>query len=233
MKLAKRIVFTPNFNANTSDLYVEHLVEFEWVPGLAMSQQQKSVKNLHNAAKSELHLESILEVSTRSTDVIGRKLSAFNLMLSFEGAKVSVEELYQASKVFEGGGPFTDLIGLGALNAKRDPRIKESGNLIAFQFEGTPFPLVDSPNFYDWLYVKALSENDELRAEVVSIQAFTDIAFNQSTLKPKKGKSFNSQARSISIWRTLASGDGIKGFLEKFPLDERLPEVVVSQETLF
>ncbi len=231
--MAKRIVFTPNFKPNTTDLYVEHLVEFEWVPGLAMSQQQKSVKNLHDAAKSELDLERILEVSTRSTDVIGRKLSAFNLMLRFGEAKVSVEELYQGSKVFEGSGPFTDLIGLGALNAKRDPRIKESGNLIGFQLEGTRFPLSDSPNFYDWLYVKALSENNDLHAEVSSIQAFTDIAFNQSSLKPKNGKSFNSQARSISIWCTLASGDCIKSFLEKFPLDEQFPEVVVSQETLF
>ncbi len=211
--MAKRIVFTPNSNANTSDLYVEHLVEFEWVPGLAISQQQKSVKNLHEAAKSELHLESILEVSTRSTDVIGRKLSAFNLTLSFEGAKVSVEEIYQASKVFEGGGPFTDLIGLGALNAKRDPRIKESGNLIGFEFEGTPFPLVDSPNFYDWLYVKAFSENHELHSEVSCFQAFTDIAFNQSTLKPKKGKSFNSQARSISIWCSLSKQGIVQSFI--------------------
>ncbi len=203
MTLAKRIVFTPNFNESTNELFVEHLVEFEWVPGLAMSQQQKSVKNLHAAAKTQLKLDNILEVSTRSTDDLGRKLSAFNLKLVFDGAKVSVEELYQGSKVFEGGGPFTDLIGLGALNAKRDPRIKESGNLIGFEFEGTLFPLVDSPNFYDWLYVKALSENHELHSEVSCYQAFTDIAFNQSTLKPKKGKSFNSQARSISIWYTL------------------------------
>jgi hypothetical protein len=231
MTLAKRIVFTPNLKPNTTDLYVEHLVEFEWVPGLAMSQQQKSVKNLHEAAKSELHLESILEVSTRSTDVIGRKLSAFNLMLSFEAAKVSVEELYQASKVFEGGGPFTDLIGLGALNAKRDPRIKESGNLVGFEFEGTPFPLADSPNFYDWLYVKAFSENHELHSEVTCFQAFTDIAFNQSTLKPKRGKSFNSQARSIAIWCSLSNFGNIEQFTNNF---STTPEKTGNnQESLF
>ena len=211
--MAKRIVFMPNLNSDTSDLYFEHLVDFEWVPGLAISQQQKSVKNLHDAAKAQLKLENILEVSTRSKDDLGRKLSAFNLMLGFEGAKVSVEELYQASKVFEGGGPFTDLIGLGALNAKRDPRIKESGNLIGFQFNGDTFPLVDSPNFYDWLYVKALSQITDLHPEISSYQAFTDIAYNQSTIKPKRGNSFNSQARSISIWCTLSRQGTVNSFI--------------------
>jgi hypothetical protein len=231
MTLAKRIVFTPNFNANTSELFVEHLVEFEWVPGLAMSQQQKSVKNLHAAAQAQLKLENILEVSTRSTDDLGRKLSAFNLMLSFEGAKVSVEELYQASKVFEGGGPFTELIGLGALNAKRDPRIKESGNLIGFQFDGASFPLADSPNFYDWLYVKALSENKHLHSEISPYQAFTDIAFNQSTLKPKKGKSFNSQARTISIWCAIAAQGSVQNFIQN--VDDMSEAKKDIRETLF
>ena len=231
MTLAKRIVFTPNFNADTSDMYLEHLVEFQWVPGLAKSQQQKSVKNLHDAAKAQLQLENILEVSTRSTDDLGRKLSAFNLMLIIEGAKVSVEELYQASKVFEGGGPFTDLVGLGALNAKRDPRIKESGNLIGFQFNGDTFPLADSPNFYDWLYVKALSKNKNLHEEIGSYQAFTDIAFSQSTLKPKEGKSFNSQARSISIWCTLSKQGNVNSFMQN--LDDLGKTKNLLPETLF
>jgi hypothetical protein len=231
MTLAKRIVFTPNFNADTSDLYLEHLVEFQWVPGLAMSQQQKSVKNLHAAAKSQLQVESVLEVSTRSTDDLGRRLSAFNLKLRLNGLEVSVEEIYQAAKVFENGGPFTDLIGLGALNAKRDPRIKESGNLIGFQFNGVRFPLADSPNFYDWLYVKALSENNDLHAEIRFYQAFTDIAFNQSTIKPKVGKSFNSQARSISIWSTLESQGNVQSFIQKIDKLTDLPKF--SSETLF
>lgn len=229
--MAKRIVFTPNFNSDRSDLYFEHLVEFEWIPGLAISQQQKSVKNLHAAAKTHLHLENILEVSTRSTEDLGRKLSAFNLELTLDEFKVSVEEIYQASKVFEGGGPYVDLIGSGALNAKRDPRIKESGNLIGFQFKNASFPLADSPNFYDWLYVSALAENEELHAAINSFQAFTDIAFNQSTVKPKEGKSFNSQARSISIWCTMSKQGNVLRFVHN--IDELSEVKKFPPETLF
>ena len=231
--MAKRIVFMPNLNSDTSDLYFEHLIDFEWVPGLAISQQQKSVMNLHAAAKTQIQVENILEVSTRSKGDLGRRLSAFNLKLGVNGLELSVEEIYQASKVFEAGGPYVDLIGLGALNAKRDPRIKESGNLIGFQFNGVRFPLADSPNFYDWLYIKALDGIPDLFEKIKKFDAFTDIAFNQSTLKPKKGGSFNSQARSICMYVTLGSRGDTQEFIKNFPGDIKGAQNKQISDTLF
>jgi uncharacterized protein DUF6977 len=39
---------------------------------------------------------------------------------------------------------------------KRDPRLRESGRLIAFEFDGVSFPLEPKTVFYDWLYVTFL-----------------------------------------------------------------------------
>ena len=40
--------------------------------------------------------------------------------------------------------------------AKKDPRIRESGKLIGFDFEGKEWPLEPKTAFYDWLYASSL-----------------------------------------------------------------------------
>lgn len=50
--------------------------------------------------------------------------------------------------------------------------------------------------FYDWLYVKALSQHPGLASEVVNFAAFSDIEFN-----PKK--SIDCQARSVALFISL------------------------------
>ena len=64
-----------------------------------MSQAKKSIRNLHAEAVKQIGLTKILEVSTRSEEVLGISLSAFNL--PFEDKSFSVESAYQSSKVFE------------------------------------------------------------------------------------------------------------------------------------
>ena len=49
---------------------------FEWAGGFAVSQKQKNVKRLHSALG-----KSCLEISTKSLNPLGYKLSAFNLKL--------------------------------------------------------------------------------------------------------------------------------------------------------
>jgi len=105
--MASRIIFLPNFNSD-GELFSERLVTFDWVPGIAISQAKKSIRNLHEAAVQQIGSTRILEISTRSEVILGISLSAFNL--PFEGRNYSVESTYQASKVFEKGGPYLDLI---------------------------------------------------------------------------------------------------------------------------
>lgn len=68
-----------------------------------------------------------------------------------------LEMAFQGSKVFAAGGPFTDIYhAKDSRDAKRDPRLKESGPLIGFPFENVNFPLGPKTAFYDWLYINSL-----------------------------------------------------------------------------
>lgn len=51
-----------------------------------------------------------------------------------ESKSFSVETAFQGSKVFEKGGPYVDLLNGTSRDAKKDMRLKESGNLIEFLF---------------------------------------------------------------------------------------------------
>lgn len=199
--MANRLVFLPTAPGQRN-LYVERLVTFEWVPGLAISHRTKSVQNLHRAAKEQLELKALLEISTRSQDQLGVRLSAFNLPIEIDGTEVSVEVAYQSSKIFENGGPFLDLLKSSSMEAKQDLRLKDSGSLIGFMFEGVRWPLNPTPNFYDYLYIRGLMKSP-LAEKLADYEAFTDVAFSQSTLEQNTKKSFNCQARSAAIYVSL------------------------------
>ena len=201
--MAKRMIFTPTA-LSEPNLFNEILVDFTWVPGMAISQGQKSVSNLHTSAIRIQGINTILEISTRSLDPLGLAMSAFNLNLLQDGRKYPVEAVYQSSKVFRDGGPYLDLLSASSLDAKRDLRLKTSGDLIGFSFESQIWPISSAPNFYDYLYIRALLEN-ERRIELNKFDAFSDLAFNQITIKPKMGKSFNCQARSAAIYISLTN----------------------------
>lgn len=199
--MANRIVFLPNV-ISENELFQEKLVTFEWVPGIAISQAKKSIRNLHEAAGDQLGLTKILEISTRSEEILGISLSAFNLQ--FENKNFSVESVYQSSKVFEKGGPYLDLLNLSAKEAKTDVRLKNSGLLTGFRFEGEDFPVASAPNFYDYLYIRSLITFAD-RHLLKTYDGFTDIAFSQTSLVYKNKRAYNCQARSTAIFCTLIS----------------------------
>lgn len=193
--MANRPVFIPRLSS--LQLVEEVSVEFKWHAGMAASQKQKSVDELHHSARAALGLAGILEVSTKSKESLGRALSAFNLeMQGCEGGQISVEVTYQASKVFEMGGPFIDLLDRNSYEAKSDERLKNSGQLLHFSNRGDFWPLQPPTAFYDWLYISALVSNTALSNAVKEWDAFTDIEFN-----PKR--SLNCQARSVALFCSL------------------------------
>lgn len=170
-------------------------ITFEWHAGFAVSQAQKSIRSLHQSAQRQGY-SPVLEVSSKSPDQIGVALSAFNLQLKHDRMELSVECAFQGSKVFSHGGPYVELYTATSRDAKRDPRLRESGPLIAFEFIGTRFPLQPTTAFYDWLYLTALVQNPRLAAQVLDYRGFTDIAFNPE-------KSWNCQARSVALYVAL------------------------------
>ena len=169
-----------------------------WYGGFALSQAQKNVNELHNCFLKMYPDLKILEVSSKSTDELGIKLSAFNLKkyVPSLNKSVPVECVFQAGKVFENGGPYLDLLEALPKDAKRDERLRNSGKLIAFEFEGKRYPTYPLTEFYDSIYIEALNENKELAKQVIKYDAFTDIAFN-------KEKSINCQARTCAKFKTM------------------------------
>ncbi len=195
--MAIRNVFKVSDN---KEKYVEKVdIEFKWYPGLAVSQKQKSIKELHHNYKKLYINDNVLEVSSKSEDELGIKLSAFNLLIKTKDERIfSVESAFQSSKKFELGGPYIDILDKTSKEAKKDPRLKNSGKLIAFEFYKKKWPLEPKTLFYDWLYIRALYKNEELSKEILQYDAFTDIEFNPE-------KSINCQANSAALFVSLSN----------------------------
>ena len=200
--MARRPIFIPLVDGKR---YVRELyVNFTWHPGFAKVQKQKSIRDLHEMARQQYKLKSILEVSSKSEQALGVKLSSFNLTFTTKlGRVLTVEAAFQGSKKFRGGGPYRDIFGMAPRDAKRDPRLRNSGPLKAFSFYGVEWPLQPMTAFYDWLYINALLRNEELAKEVTDIEAFTDIEFNHE-------KSINCQARSVALYCALYHADKLE-----------------------
>lgn len=201
--MAQRPVFVPFRRAPFVDVYP---VEFEWNGGLSVSQKQKNVAALHRAFARRFPQRRVLEISSKSLQPEGVALSAFNLTLAVPALErqVPVECVYQGGKVFAAGGPYTDLYTASPKDAKRDPRLKSSGALRSFFFDGQTIPARPETAFYNWLYIRALLEHEELAACLMEYDGFTDIAFN-----PNKG--ISCQAQAAAVYVSLAR----KGLLEQ------------------
>lgn len=178
-------------------------IEFAWNPGFAPVQKKKNIAALHEAAKAK-GFSKLLEVSTKSEEKLGQRLSAFNMPIELDdGSKITIECAFQGSKVFEHGGPYTDIYRGTSREAKKDERIRSSGKIIGFRFEGFEIPSEPKTAFYDWLYARALAPHREFLSRFDTYDGFTDIEFNPE-------KSINCQARSCALFVSLVR----KGLLE-------------------
>ena len=172
-------------------------VKFTWFAGLSKAQKQRSLASLHESFLRKFPDRRVLEISGKSTQPLGVALSAFNLKWRRPEGEFTVENLYQAGKVFSGGGPYTDLLTVSPRDAKRDERLKTSGRLTGFRMGEESFPLVPASLFYNWLYLNALHSQPALAAAVMEYDAFTDIEFNPN-------KSVSCQAQAAAIYVALA-----------------------------
>lgn len=191
--MASRPVFIP---LNEADHLVKELTfEFRWNSGFAPIQKKKNVLALHEVAKIK-GLFPLLEVSSKSEELLGQRLSAFSLKIETEIGPISIESAFQGSKVFERGGPYTDIYGKDSREAKRDERLRTSGKLIGFTYFEMKWPLVPKTAFYDWLYLTALKPHQEYLKRLFEFKGFTDIEFNPE-------KSINCQARTCALLVSL------------------------------
>lgn len=197
--MANRPVFMA---AGDPDHLVKEIpVSFAWNPGFAPVQKKKNVAAMHEAARDK-GIYRLLEVSTKSDAKLGQRLSAFNLKIETPVGKITIESAYQGSKVFRNGGPFSDIYGIDSWAAKKDERLKTSGDLVGFEYFGQKWPLVPKTAFYDWLYLSALEGHQDFLKCLFDFDGFTDIEFNPE-------KSINCQARTCALLVSLLKLDAL------------------------
>lgn len=191
--MAERPIFVPA--PDEPELVKEIYLPLKWHSGFARVQKEKNVVALHEAAAAAGY-SPVLEVSSKSAEKLGRHLSAFHLKVQRRSGEIPLESAFQGSKVFERGGPFTDLYAADAREAKRDPRLRESGGIVAFEFDDVRFPIEPRTAFYDWLYINAIYPHREWLKRLDRYVAFSDIEFNPE-------HSVNCQARSCALFVSL------------------------------
>jgi hypothetical protein len=195
--MAERPIFISTLDSD--ELVKEIYFQIHWYTGFARVQKEKNIEELHAAAALGGYRD-LLEISTKSKSERGRHLSAFHMTAKTEAyGAIKLELAFQGSKVFERGGPFTDLYLKGEKEigeAKRDPRLHNSGNLTAFRFEGFDFPLEPKTAFYDWLYISFLKNFRDWAPKLYAYGGFTDVEFNPH-------RSINCQARSCALFLSL------------------------------
>lgn len=189
-------VFMPRVNSD--NLVKTDMVRLERHVGFASRQKKKTINDLHQVIRKKYGFSHVLELSSKSGNKLSFLLSPLSLQLTDEhnGGQHSVENIFQASKVFERGGPFTDLLTAPPRQAKKDERLHRSGELIGYNDFGMEWGVEPLTIFYDWLYVNALKQNTQLHEQVMQYQAFTDISFN-----PKK--SIHCAAYSLALFVAL------------------------------
>lgn len=156
---------------STNDIenpFVKEEISFEWISG--MSYKQKCIRrdSLKKEIAKKYDINRWLEVSTKSDKDIGIKLSALNLELIMKTKTMTVEDVYQGSKII------------------RDGKIEgfRCGNSY---FENNPYGM-----YYDYIYMLALYQHPELIKQINDYIIFTDIEFN-----PNKSLNTQARAMAI------------------------------------
>lgn len=145
-------------------------IEFNWIKGMAYSQKCKRRDEFHKEISKIYGKDKILEVSTKSNQDIGIKMSAFNLKFKYNNITKAVEEIYQSSKIIE------------------------NDKIVGFKFEDITFENEPKGMFYDWLYISALLQHPQYFSDLNKYEVFTDIEFN-----PKKSYNSQARAVALFL----------------------------------
>ena len=207
--MATRCAYRARAITELSDkaLFDEELFAFPWLPGMSRAVKEARIRALHESIRAKYPDAEVLEVSTKSSNPLGVRLSAFNLRLPSVWGGGILESTYQSAKVYlnQWGDVFTQG-GLAALSpdlAKKGNSLQSDLTLAYFDFNGNQWPAHPDSLFYDFLFWVALWEQPKLLLALDEFDFFTDIEFNKSKLGFQVGKSFNSQAKSSALAKTL------------------------------
>ena len=214
-------VFMPRVNSD--NLVKTDMVRVERHVGFSSRQKKKTINDLQQVIRKKYGFKQVLELSSKSGNKLSFPLSPFSLQITsaHDGKQYSVENAFQASMVFEDGGPYTDLLTVAPRQARKDDRLLTSGELVGYDYFGMEWAVEPLTMFYDWLYVNALKQNPQLHEEVMQYQAFTEITFN-----PKK--SIHCAAYSLALFVALNKRDLLDGVEDPMTFYKRCTEFKVS-----
>lgn len=215
--MSERFIYYVDHN----NQYHKEIIPFKWFPGFAKSQYQKSseslIKNFHKKHPNQ----RTLEVSSASSSRIGIAASAFNLKFRIKNTEYTVEQLFQAGKVFKNHGSQIHLLKYSPQYAKKEIRnITQNDTLIHFKL-GKKFNLEPKTLFYNWIYINTLIQpyNQKLSSKISEYDAFSDIYFNPQY-------SINTQAESCALYVKLKRTNKLSKALESV---ENFKKIVYSE----
>ena len=142
--MASRPIFIPNIEG--PGLAVEQNLQINWASGFSPIQKKKNILALNNEAKRH-GITSVLEISSKSDEEVGKRLSAFSLKITLESNKYPLESVYQGCKVFEHGGPFSKIFSLSPRDAKKYIQSLDCGKLKEFSLLGISYPISPKMHF--------------------------------------------------------------------------------------
>ena len=204
------------FKVNENKVFDEEIVSYTYVPGMAFSQKCKNVRSFHSSIQEKFPAAKILEVSTKSYNVLGVALSAFNLTLDGR----PIESIFHSCKVFEDGRSFEFLKDYPPRHAKRFMREANQGVVKCYRFNGIEIPIETRTLFYDFIYIRALQQHPELAIQLKDYDLFTDIEFNE-----KKG--LNCQARACAIYSYLLRTNNIDKYVSSMEEFEKVYQLTI------
>ena len=202
--MTTRPVFFPITKADVGVQVVDF--PFQWHPGFSLKQKQLNILALHDAVRQKYPRGRVLEISSKSTESLGMVLSAFNLGVRLpKGERLTVESIFQASKVFlTGDGPFPEWYARSPRDVRTLMADYQGIQLDHFEYKGERWALTPSRAFYDWIYCNMLHKNPDLVEQLKGYIGFTDIVFNPT-------RSLNCQAYAVALYISLLK----KGVLEE------------------
>ena len=170
-------------------------VTFPWSNGSKHQNIQAVLDTFHDVYPEI----PVLEVSLASAQPEGVGVAAMKLPLRLaDGKELPVGVVYQGSKVFENGGPYTDLWQLSHQKVQKDPRLHQSGRCIGYRLEGMDYPAEPHPYaFFNWLYCRALAQDPDRGQELLRYGAFSDLDLGSAKTDR------NSPARAAAVYGGL------------------------------
>lgn len=192
--MAKRLYFIPK--RSFQGLIVEKIVDFTEVRGDKESSVVKTMENMHHVIRANETGGKILEVSPYGSN-IGQMLTPWQLTLKTKsGVSYPVAAIYESSKVFERGGPYEDLKDKNQDELQKDERLTQSGDLMGYHFEEEAFTTTPRHKFFDYLYIRALKDREDLQEELLKADIVTDVTYQMNAMHL-------SPARSVSYFISL------------------------------